>query len=174
VRESVGSRFTLVWPVVRRDARALVACERFPPLGAPRYRDHSAVTASAVGDGSIRPGDSVTEFGLGFSVFEVGGITAGPDGNVYFTVGDNNGEQVGRLTPAGNITFLSLPGGVDPGAITTGPDGNLWVTDPTDDDPEEVAGLRGLDPDPVVRGPGIPTQAHRLTAYITAELTRTP
>jgi streptogramin lyase len=82
--------------------------------------------------GRITTAGTVTEFGLGFSVFAVGGITAGPDGNVYFTVGDNNGEEVGRLTPAGKISFLSLPGGVDPGAITTGPDGNLWVTDPDD------------------------------------------
>jgi virginiamycin B lyase len=82
--------------------------------------------------GRITPAGAVTEIGLGFSVFAVGGITAGPDGNVYFTVGDNNGEEVGRLTAAGKVSFLSLPGGVDPGAITTGPDGNLWVTGPDD------------------------------------------
>ena len=82
--------------------------------------------------GRITPTGKITEFSLGFSVFAVGGITAGPDGNVYFTVGDNNGEQVGRITPAGNISFLAVPGGIDPGAITTGPDGNLWVTDPDD------------------------------------------
>ena len=30
------------------------------------------------------------------------------------------------------MSFLALPGGVDPRAVTTGPDGNLWVTDPDD------------------------------------------
>ena len=82
--------------------------------------------------GRLTPAGTVTQFSLGFSVFAVGGITAGPDGNVYFTVGDNNEEQVGRITPAGAVSFLALPGGVNPGAITTGPDGNLWVTDPDD------------------------------------------
>jgi streptogramin lyase len=82
--------------------------------------------------GRIAPAGKITEFSLGGSVFAVGGITAGPDGNVYFTVGDNNGEQLGRITPAGTVSFLALPRGVDPGAVTTGPDGNLWVTDPDD------------------------------------------
>ena len=80
--------------------------------------------------GRLTPAGKFTEFSLGFSAFAVGGITAGPDGNVYFTVGDNKGEQLGRITPAGTVSFLALPGGVNPGAITTGPDGNLWVTDP--------------------------------------------
>jgi virginiamycin B lyase len=79
--------------------------------------------------GRLTPTGKITEFSLGFSVFAVGGITAGPDGNVYFTVGDNNGEQVGRIIPAGNISFLAVPGGIDPGAITAGPDGNLYFAE---------------------------------------------
>src|SRR4051794_1896494 len=39
---------------------------------------------------------------------------------------DNNGEEVGRITPAGAISVLRVPGGISPGAITTGPDGNLY------------------------------------------------
>ena len=97
-----------------------------------RVRLHQRGGFGALHIGRLTPTGKITEFSLGFSVFAVGGITAGPDGNVYFTVGDNNGEQVGRITPAGNISFLAVPGGVNPGAITTGPDGNLWVTDPDD------------------------------------------
>ena len=100
------------------------------------YFTESGVTNSggfgALHIGRLTPTGKITEFSLGFSVFAVGGITAGPDGNVYFTVGDNHGEQVGRITPAGNVSFLAVPGGINPGAITTGPDGNLWVTDPDD------------------------------------------
>jgi streptogramin lyase len=82
--------------------------------------------------GRISPAGKVSEFSLGFSAFAEGGITAGPDGNLYFSFGDNNGEEVGRITPAGAIRVILVPGGIDPGAITTGPDGNLWVTDPDD------------------------------------------
>jgi virginiamycin B lyase len=97
------------------------------------YLTQAGITAAGELEiGEITTAGKITEFPLGFSVFEVGGITAGPDGNVYFTVGDNNGEQLGRIAPAGTVSFLALPGGVDPGAVTTGPDGNLWVTDPDD------------------------------------------
>ena len=66
--------------------------------------------------------------------FVVGGIeswtnlAAGPDGAVWYT--EPNANKVGRITPAGDMTELSLPtpasGPVD---IVTGPDGNLWVTE---------------------------------------------
>src|SRR6266540_209897 len=57
-----------------------------------------------------------------------GGITAGADGNVWFTSRDNN--RIGRITPSGSITTFRVP----PDdlrwleAITAGPDGNLWFT----------------------------------------------
>jgi streptogramin lyase len=51
------------------------------------------------------------------------GITAGPDGNVWFT--EPITGAVGRITPAGQVTEFPTPVH-DPVAITTGPDGNLW------------------------------------------------
>jgi hypothetical protein len=51
------------------------------------------------------------------------GITAGPDGNVWFA--DTNGHAVGMIAPSGNITELVAPGS-DPLDIVTGADGNLW------------------------------------------------
>ena len=49
-------------------------------------------------------------------------MTAGPDGNLWFT--ETNGN-IGRITPAGVITEFQTD--VAPlSDITTGPDGNLW------------------------------------------------
>jgi streptogramin lyase len=56
------------------------------------------------------------------------GITAGPDGAIWFTeYGDN---QVGRISASGEITRYPLPGtNGGPSTITTGPDGKLWFTE---------------------------------------------
>jgi hypothetical protein len=55
-------------------------------------------------------------------------ITAGPDGNLWFTEGW--GARIGRITPAGVITDFPLLG-TDSSAVgmAAGPDGNLWFTD---------------------------------------------
>src|SRR5262249_38298954 len=72
---------------------------------------------------------TISEFGLpplsfGGS-FGATAITAGPDGNVWFT--DPVANTVGRITPSGQVTEFTSPiGGA--GAITAGPDGNLWFT----------------------------------------------
>jgi uncharacterized repeat protein (TIGR01451 family) len=56
------------------------------------------------------------------------GITAGPDGNLWFA--ENNGNKIGRITPAGVITEFGIPtGSALPFRITAGPDGNVWFTE---------------------------------------------
>ena len=55
-------------------------------------------------------------------------ITAGPDGNVWFT--ELDGHKIGRITPAGVITELGVPSQGSPGSIVAGPDGNLWFVEP--------------------------------------------
>jgi virginiamycin B lyase len=68
------------------------------------------------------------------------GITAGPDGNIWFTLshaGDTAGDSFGRLATDGTVTLfpvLTPPGqyavsGVN--YITSGLDGNLWITEET-------------------------------------------
>jgi streptogramin lyase len=60
-------------------------------------------------------------------------ITAGPDGNLWFTCG----PEIGRVTPTGKATAFTLgwlnqaesERGLALG-IATGPDGNLWFADP--------------------------------------------
>lgn len=97
--------------------------------------------------GKITPTGIVTKYGRGFTALlrpeyglsvevTLGGITAGPDGNLWFTEGRAN--RIGRITPSGLVTEYSkgvtlnpyMAGG-DAGltSITAGPDGNLWFTE---------------------------------------------
>jgi virginiamycin B lyase len=56
------------------------------------------------------------------------GITAGPDGNLWFA--DPGGNKIGRITTGGAITeFRIHTQSSFPVGITTGPDGNLWFTE---------------------------------------------
>ena len=60
------------------------------------------------------------------------GITAGPDGNLWFTENQGTVTNIGRITPAGVITEFPIPtASSSPWAITAGPDGNLWFTEYT-------------------------------------------
>ena len=56
------------------------------------------------------------------------GITAGPDGALWFT---EYADRVGRITTTGTMTFpSSFPStGSRPRGITAGPDGNVWFTE---------------------------------------------
>lgn len=59
-------------------------------------------------------------------------ITAGPDGNLWFTIQSSAGSnavcRVGRITPQGTITLFTPSGLYIAGDITNGPDGNLWIS----------------------------------------------
>ena len=57
-----------------------------------------------------------------------GGITAGPDGALWFTV--SNTGKIGRVTTEGAITEFPIPtANGEPGGIIAGPDGALWFTE---------------------------------------------
>ena len=53
-------------------------------------------------------------------------MTLGADGSVWFT--QPQADKVGRITPGGYITEVSLPAGGVPLGIAAGSDKNLWVT----------------------------------------------
>ncbi len=56
-------------------------------------------------------------------------ITAGPDGNLWFT--EQGISKVGRLTPSGVVSeFATATANAAPTGITAGPDGNLWFAEP--------------------------------------------
>jgi virginiamycin B lyase len=55
-------------------------------------------------------------------------ITIGPDNNVWFT--EYQGDSIGMMTPAGDVTRFPLaPDGIAE-RLTAGPDNALWFTDP--------------------------------------------
>jgi hypothetical protein len=60
--------------------------------------------------------------GTGISYPE--GVTAGPDGALWFT----NYNSIGRITTAGVVSNYTGTGISHPDGITTGPDGALWFT----------------------------------------------
>src|SRR5207249_2802558 len=78
---------------------------------------------------------TISEFALpplsGGGNYGATAITRGPDGNLWFTDPVTVG-QVGRITPAGQVTEFTPPSpdnGPSRGAgnaITAGPDGNVW------------------------------------------------
>lgn len=61
-------------------------------------------------------------------------LTAGPEGNLWFTLntpfGKGNRNAIGRITPQGEVTRFraGLTRQTEPSEIVTGPDGNLWFT----------------------------------------------
>ena len=68
---------------------------------------------------------TITEFPVPSGTPEF--ITAGPDGNLWFT--ELQSGKIGRITPTGTISEFPLPSGSQPTSITTGPDNALWFTE---------------------------------------------
>jgi virginiamycin B lyase len=86
---------------------------------------HTPTAPNAASSGAIR----VFRTGLSRNSFYPGpgGITAGPDGNIWFT----ESHRIGRITPNGRISeyHAGLGPKSEPTAITAGSDGNIWFTD---------------------------------------------
>jgi sugar lactone lactonase YvrE len=82
-----------------------------------------------VGTGPIAfIGTPITEFAVPTAHSGPTRITAGPDGNLWFT--ENQANQIGRITPKGAVTEFRIPtADSGPEGITAGPDGNLWFTE---------------------------------------------
>jgi len=75
----------------------------------------------------------------------LGSITLGPDGNLWFTDGGfSQGGKIGRITPTGILQEFPLPASnSDPSSITAGPDDNLWFTDGS---PGQIAKIEQITP----------------------------
>ena len=71
------------------------------------------------------PAGSVTEFPVPTTKSSPQGITAGPDGNLWFT--EQAANKIGRISPSGTITEFPVPNFLS--EIAAGPDGNLWFTE---------------------------------------------
>ncbi|HKV84905.1 MAG TPA: hypothetical protein VJN88_10130, partial [Ktedonobacterales bacterium] len=71
-----------------------------------------------------------TPEGLGSygNIHVVCGLTAGADGNMWFSEQYTN--KIGRISPSGSVTEFNDPSANGfPTSITAGPDGNLWFSD---------------------------------------------
>jgi virginiamycin B lyase len=70
-------------------------------------------------------GNQITQFYVGGIPAD---ITAGADGNLWFT--DNISNEIVKMTPAGAITRYPIPTFFSsPSSITAGPDGNVWFAE---------------------------------------------
>ena len=82
-----------------------------------------------VSDGAAAARIRITEFSSGTSSFTLA-VTAGPDGNVWFSEGGVP-SRIGKITTAGVVTEyssgLSHSAGLQ--GIAAGADGNLWFTE---------------------------------------------
>src|SRR5262249_9464525 len=76
------------------------------------------------------PRASITEFTVPTPQSLPSGITAGPDGALWFT--EALGHKIGRISTSGAITEFPLPAGASLSGIATGPDGALWFTEALD------------------------------------------
>jgi len=78
--------------------------------------------------GRITPSGAISEWPLPTANAEPGGITAGPDGNIWFT--EEHANNIGRITPSGSISEFHVTGGGNPRGIAPGPNGEVWFTLP--------------------------------------------
>src|SRR5262245_6083539 len=104
----------MLWPFHRKIARRVSPRRIRPEVAALENR----WVPSAITEFPLPP----LSFGGSFGATA---ITAGPDGNVWFT--DPVAGNVGRITPSGQVTEFTSPIG-SPGVIAAGPDGNLWFS----------------------------------------------
>jgi streptogramin lyase len=73
----------------------------------------------------------ITEFPVTTANSGVFGITAGADGNLWFT--ESQAGQIGRITTAGVVTeFSTASTSTAPKGIALGPDGNVWFAENAD------------------------------------------
>jgi streptogramin lyase len=108
------------------------------PTGVARIVMNAVVVAAFAITAAFSPvlGMPITEFEVPTAFSSPLSITAGPDGNLWFT--EWAGNKIGRMTTSGAVTEFTLPlspeiaPGVTsnrPSGITAGPDGNLWFTE---------------------------------------------
>ena len=77
--------------------------------------------------GVLQPSGSLRLFDTGAPYAGLSDITSGPDGAIWYA---EQAGLIGRITPAGAVTQLALPGaGSDPNGIAAGPARTIWITE---------------------------------------------
>jgi streptogramin lyase len=92
--------------------------------------------------GRITPSGTITEFpfstlnAFGLPMPCIANITAGPDGNVWFTAEKSlTDSSIYKITPSGTVTEFHVPYPGIAADIVNGPDGNLWFTGLSESEP---------------------------------------
>jgi streptogramin lyase len=94
-------------------------------------------TSGGIYSSPVRPaGGTITEYPTNSGAEVPQDITAGPDGNLWFTE-QGGSSWISKMTPTGVVTDYPIPvnpavppgPGASPNGIVTGPDGNLWFTE---------------------------------------------
>jgi streptogramin lyase len=111
-RRRFATRFARLGALAAVLLVALLARELFQLRGAP-----NSMTRTLKGGGTL------TEFALPESLQRPVFITAGADGNLWFTATG----KIGRITPRGTITEFPLGVDGDPAGLAAGPDKSLFV-----------------------------------------------
>ncbi len=93
---------------------------------------------------------AITEFRIPTPDSYPSAITAGPDGNLWFTESHTN--KIGMLNPTSHlVTEFSIPTSSSYSlGITAGPDGNLWFTE---DGADKIGQVVIPDHPPIVQSP---------------------
>lgn len=90
--------------------------------------DKSTNTVYEIVETGGAPATGFTEFTIPTSFADAIGITAGPDGNLWFA--EEGGNKIASMTPTGTFTEYTLTtANSTPFNITSGPDGNIWFTE---------------------------------------------
>lgn len=88
----------------------------------------SIFSLTTAAQGAVTPLGQTTQFTAGISPGAgPSGLANGPDGNLWFT--EYDGDRIGKMTLAGDVTEYPLADGVQPFSIAAGSDGNLWFTE---------------------------------------------
>ncbi len=104
------------------------------PTGLAEGSDGNVWLSLAVAGGGtviakIAPDGTMTEYSAGFDPNAFGvGVTAGPDGNVWFAEVGTRFPSIGKISPEGNVTLFSAPADTEAGLVAGG-NGNLWFLD---------------------------------------------
>ena len=127
-------------------------CDRDGPRRRPVVLREPNSGLLQVGNCKDDPGGAATYFDVTGNYSFIGGLTKGPDGNVWFTEEEDvifGGQPaVARVTPGGVVTTYAIPPRmtldpgqgvpVDPTAIIAGPDVALWFTEQSISGPGEI------------------------------------
>src|SRR5689334_18296244 len=129
IEAAVIAKISVLRTAIRCCIFDLLRTKRRPQLiGAgtdPAARESAAFILTRASPAAQLCSGSILEYALPTRGSEPAGISAGPDGALWFT--EEAGNRIGRITTSGSISEYAVPTrGSEPVGITAGPDGAIW------------------------------------------------